>query len=129
MTLVPPDMSTFMVCSKGTVANCMAWSTRLMLPAVPMSMVMSYFLLVPGVMVSSLEPSVFPSTLEPVISTTACTAVQCCLERPLVGLFSLILVRWTSLPVTVLIATDVRTLCPPPSPLEQSISSMDTDAP
>ena len=87
-------------------------------------MVRLYLRSFPGFTVSSLDPREFPMISEPVISATAWTAVQCCLERPLVGRFSRILVRWTSFPVTVLMATDVRTLCPPPSPLEQSISSM-----
>ena len=47
---------------------------------------------------------------DPVISATALMAVQCCLESPLVGLFSLIRVRWTSLPVRVDMATEVHHL-------------------
>ena len=59
----------------------------------------------------------------PVRRETPSTAVQCCLESPLVGLFSLILVRCVSVPVMAAMATDVLTAWPPPSPLEQSISS------
>ena len=50
------------------------------------------------------------------------TAVMCCFESPLVGRFSLIRVRRVVFPVSVASATDVRTICPPPSPLELSIS-------
>ena len=74
--------------------------------------------------VSSWEPKVFPMTVEPVMAATASTAVQCCFDSPLVGRFSRILVRWVAFPVIAAMATDVRTACPPPSPLEQSISSI-----
>ena len=76
MTFVPPDMSTSTLLSNVLAASCIAWSTRLMLPAVPMSMVIAYLRLLPGFMVSSLEPREFPMISEPVISATAWTAVQ-----------------------------------------------------
>ena len=124
MTLVPPLMSTVSLWVWLRAASSMACRTRLMLPAELMFTSMLYTCSSPGMKKRSPEPILQPSTSEPVICATAFTAATCCLDRPLVGLFSLMRVRWTGMPVTVDMATVVRTIWPPPSPREPSISSI-----
>ena len=96
--------------------------SRVTLPAVPISTLWLPPRISPGEKVISEDPGVAPDVLASQMPASAIMARACCAARPGLDRPCRILVMRTGFPVTAERATAVRTIWPPPSPNEPSIS-------
>jgi|GEM_PF-6236970 len=93
-----------------------------MLPAVPISNLYLPPEILPGSKVTSVEWSSAPSTLPPLTSARASTALRCWGWSPGFFLFTLMWCTLTGRPLTAARARAILRTDPPPSPMEPSIS-------
>ena len=100
-------------CSAGMIND---WRSRVIDPAVPMSMVIVPALMFSGAKVISEDPNLQPVTRALHICFNAWIAVRCCAFNPGFGLFARMLLTLNGLLRTVERANAVRIKAPPPSP-------------
>jgi hypothetical protein len=111
-------LGSFAVISAGKIV-C---STSVALPAVPTAKWYLPALIVPGVKVRLVDPRNVPSTAASPISAAASTAARCWRSNPDRSRPPRILSMRKGIPVTSERLNDVRSICPPPSPRDPSIS-------
>lgn len=112
---VPPVIVSLCVLFANMHGSSIACSRSVMLPAVPMSISMFFALICPGINSSSLLPISAPSAFAVVSCCSAFMQVTCCAFSPGSGLVSLMFFILNGFPVSVLSASAVLTICPPPS--------------
>jgi hypothetical protein len=121
---VPPSRTIVEGASARSSAGSTVWSTRVVLPALPIANVCMPATIAFGTKVTSVESSASPVTSAPPISAAARTAVRCCRSSPGFARRLRIPVTRTAVPVTSASAIEVRRICPPPSPTDPSMLIM-----
>ena len=108
---IAPVRGSRMVCSTSDVE-----------PAVPISKWNLPPEISPGSNINSVEPICASPVLAPHILDAAATAWRCCARKPGFLRLALILEILNSWPVIIDKVSELRRTCPPPSPMEPSIS-------
>ncbi len=113
---VPPISTSLCVLFANMQGNNTACKSNVMLPAVPMSIVRFLAFILPGTNNNSLLPSSAPSAFALHSCCNAFTHCTCCAFSPEFFLPERMFVALKGIPVRLLSASAVLTICPPPSP-------------